>query len=745
MDPLSLTASIIAIIKTAEQIASVCKAYIDGVADCPKELRLIRIEAKSLSVVLEDIVCLREQDDDAARILDSISGPDGSLEACKRAVTDLHALLPDPQPVARSRVGTKRRRVELTLTALAWPLKRERARTLLGEIMSHKSTITMAMGGSVLRGVRSIKLALDQSQRKEVCEWFEYTDPSPNHNMAKRLYEKGTGNWVTRSREWIDWVEGRLRCLWLHGIPGAGKTVLAAHLIGRIGEFCEAETAKKCVSVYYYCYHGHSQDETSPFLRWLIAQLCREADSIPGEAYRLFQRGHQPDTDELLSGLHHSLKGFDTVFVTIDALDESQPRETLLKTLHTMIDDPRFRNLQLLATSREYFDIEQAMLGIPSSVSVPMSHPLVQADIKIYVSARIKDTTAFKQWPLSLKSEVEDSLYEGAQGMFRWAVCQLDILRRLKTAARIRNSIKSLPKTLDETYERILSLIHEGDRELVRFALHWLCFNDFLSRSRPDKVFMSCLIMTRFYSCSKRLEMGGDEEDLVFCDFDRLRDSCGCLVSFYSNEKQATLAHYTVREFLESNRIVPAHVEFRIEPDETFRALCRMVLTAALEFYQQDLDWILPIVDTVVAEAEDLVAPELAFRFLDGSQPHFEDAKHLMQARVSALARAFQRLNWGRENDVPNPAVVLTNLLEASAFKLAEKVMQLSSPAEMIETRFRLKTEYCRFAKASTTVAWKFKGTIIEFMASHPDDRPPQLRFLLDHFADRIDASTTLA
>jgi hypothetical protein len=45
------------------------------------------------------------------------------------------------------------------------------------------------------------------------------------------------------------------------------------------------------------------------------------------------------------------------------------------------------------------------------------------------------------------------------------------------SANSVRNALKSLPKTLDETYKRILSAINEEHRVIAVAALRWLCFS----------------------------------------------------------------------------------------------------------------------------------------------------------------------------------------------------------------------------------------------------------------------------
>src|SRR5689334_11499959 len=61
---------------------------------------------------------------------------------------------------------------------------------------------------------------------------------------------------------------------------------------------------------------------------------------------------------------------------------------------------------------------------------------------------------------------------------FRWANCQLDILGKLKSEYAINEALKRLPKTLDETYERILTSIPEENFTIAHKALQWLSFNE---------------------------------------------------------------------------------------------------------------------------------------------------------------------------------------------------------------------------------------------------------------------------
>lgn len=197
-----------------------------------------------------------------------------------------------------------------------------------------------------------------------------------------------------RIPEWTEWLSAKGRCLWLHGIPGAGKTVLMSYLIEHIREHCKNIAYGKCVYVFYYCYFVRNQDETAPFLRWLIGQLCRQAHSTPVYLYELYGRGREASTKELLKAVEKTLACFDTTYVALDALNERQCWGNMLDVLRALATQPRFRTLQLLVSSREYIDIEKAMQQ--RSISVSMANLAVEDDIRCYVRSAVKSKGKFK-------------------------------------------------------------------------------------------------------------------------------------------------------------------------------------------------------------------------------------------------------------------------------------------------------------------------------------------------------------
>jgi hypothetical protein len=132
---------------------------------------------------------------------------------------------------------------------------------------------------------------------------------------------------------------------------------------------------------------------------------------------------------------------------------------------------------------------------------------------------------------------------------FRWVSCQLDILGRLNSAADIRYSLTQLPKTLDETYERILANIPAESIKYAKRALHLLAFD---------------LEITTLRSLAEAVIF--DEARCTFIEDDRLLDPkdileiCTCLITYdimaaFREDFKVQLAHYSVREYITSERI----------------------------------------------------------------------------------------------------------------------------------------------------------------------------------------------
>lgn len=117
---------------------------------------------------------------------------------------------------------------------------------------------------------------------------------------------------------------------------------------------------------------------------------------------------------------------------------------------------------------------------------------------------------------------------------------------RLHNVSDIREALHELPETLDETYERILMKIPQRFSNIAHKVLQLLAFNV------NDKEYSDLYVLAEAVVV--------DVEQLSFSPEKRLLgpyslfEICTCLITFTS-EEQVKLAHYSVKEYLVSERI----------------------------------------------------------------------------------------------------------------------------------------------------------------------------------------------
>ncbi|KAK4220335.1 hypothetical protein QBC37DRAFT_445603 [Rhypophila decipiens] len=340
------------------------------------------------------------------------------------------------------------------------------------------------------------------------------------------------------------------RLLWIHGIPGAGKTIFASFLIDKCRGHVRTMTPKAAQCVYYYCSYRHNRDESEAFLRWTVSQLCRALGHVPPKILASCRMDHHPTIDALMDGLVELLTFVDVLYLMVDGVDESkEPRDQLLDVLVRMAISPQFAKVRLLATSRLYADIK-TRLG-PCSMTVPMSNEEVDKDIGKFVSREINRTWT-EPWRVSLREQVVEKLVDGAKGMFQWASCQVRILNRKLDASAIEQALQELPKDLDETYARILGEIPKDYRDIARNVFVWL--NGVTESNSSIHVFGALPTGLLVHAINfQHLSPSQPGACPTSTGLSKIEEICGCLITVISADQKlkiyydaVTFSHYTV-------------------------------------------------------------------------------------------------------------------------------------------------------------------------------------------------------
>ncbi|PMD20100.1 hypothetical protein NA56DRAFT_660007 [Hyaloscypha hepaticicola] len=110
-----------------------------------------------------------------------------------------------------------------------------------------------------------------------------------------------------------------------------------------------------------------------------------------------------------------------------------------------------------------------------------LSNSHIDSDIRVYIEGELRIDRKLSRWPDSLKRDIRDALVKGANGMFRWVACQLEILGTVNSRPEIRKALRELPTTLEDTYERILTKIPPSNQSIAHKALQIISVQDFIA------------------------------------------------------------------------------------------------------------------------------------------------------------------------------------------------------------------------------------------------------------------------
>ena len=450
MDPLSVSASIIALLQLTSEVVG----YLSDVKGAPKEIHSIRLEIYSVLPMLDILqgqADQAQQSDPWSLTLQSLNEPDGPLQQFQTALKLLASKLAPVRGLKK--VGK----------ALAWPFEKDEIRSILNTIERQKLLFSLArqndhiaLSKAIKSDVRDIYLRVANidkgvanidkgvanidkgvanidkevvnidrgvaelcvsGKREQIHRWLSAPDPSSNYNKALKDRHRSTGEWFLRSETYSNWLSKRSSLLWLYGIPGCGKTILSSSIIQQTVEYCRSRN-NTIVLYFYFDFNDTMKRQHEPMLRSLISQLSLHHASKPLEAlYSSCGNGQQqPTFDALLETFHQMLTVFEA-FVVLDALDECEQRPELLANIRTMFEW-KDSNCRMLVTSRKEKDITDALMSLTNDEgSLCIQDALVNADIRAYVHARLQTDPKLKRWQKEQR-EIENTLMDKADGMY---------------------------------------------------------------------------------------------------------------------------------------------------------------------------------------------------------------------------------------------------------------------------------------------------------------------------------------
>ncbi|KAF1967387.1 hypothetical protein BU23DRAFT_377929, partial [Bimuria novae-zelandiae CBS 107.79] len=132
----------------------------------------------------------------------------------------------------------------------------------------------------------------------------------------------GVGTWMLKHVRYQEWLRGTSRTLWIHGILGSGKSILASTIIEHLET---TRTGSACLLI-FFDYLKKELQTPHKIVIDLLKQLMLQHPDL-SEPVRCLHRtfaslSTPPTTSDLLNVIHSECQRFDDVRLVVDGLDE---------------------------------------------------------------------------------------------------------------------------------------------------------------------------------------------------------------------------------------------------------------------------------------------------------------------------------------------------------------------------------------------------------------------------------------
>ena len=401
---------------------------------------------------------------------------------------------------------------------------------------------------------------------RKVSNWLGTIDIQVDYERYKNERYQNTCDWILQNVTFEKWVSASTKddgfpLLWIHAIPGAGKTYLSARCV---------ELLEDCGTVaYFFCNTAEQRKRTvlGVLRTWVWQLLQKDPDGVH-ELEDMYNRGEVPNQINLTDALRVLLRRSSSCWLVLDGLDECEPvdRGKLLEICGSVVSDTK-----LLITSRNEDDIAERISKLNSSLhrTIRIDPSDNEADIKSYLDDKVKGLPGDDD----LKMEISSKLSAGAKGMFLWVVLMIEDLSSSFDTEELEESLENLPDGLDVIYARVLDRINsfkkESQKQKARVLLQWIA-----CAAQPLSIFEIGSAMAITY----------DEDEFngkrAITDPKRfISQCCGPLVDIGSTDSIVRIAHASVKDFLLSQSQLTSISSYLVDEKEAHNHIARSCLT----------------------------------------------------------------------------------------------------------------------------------------------------------------------
>ncbi|MCJ1471189.1 hypothetical protein MMC07_009837, partial [Pseudocyphellaria aurata] len=548
MDPVSVTASIIAIL----QLSTTVLGYLNDVKDASKSRKKCATEASNLYHLLLSLRFRLEDGSSNERWFDSVKAlgfANGPLDQFQQVLEQLQTKM------------TGGSRLKKVGDALMWKFTKEEVTNMLARMERLKTLVQVALEmdhfklsqaikestDSVQSNIEAVQNDLDVMQQaqghaahEKLMKWISPTDfPAQQSDFIDRR-QKGTGQWFLDASEFTEWLHGPNQTLFCPGIPGAGKTMITAIVIDHLSNIARSGAVGVA---YVYCNYKSYQN-TVGLLAAILKQLVQARPSIAEPIERLHMqhavRGTRPSLEDIFKALQSVLTKYSSVYVAVDALDECSGQDGTHRQFLAMLRDLQggMKDLRLMATSRFIPDIVREF-----SAALKLEIRASDVDIKRFVAGQTYRLPQCIRRDDALQVIVQNKIVQSVDGMFLLARLHIDSLLDKRTKSSVQRTIDSLSKG-----SKALNVAYDQAIERIKGQL-------------PDDSELAANVLTWIIHAQRQLTTGeirhalavqSDDEELDhdnILDIEDIVSVCAGLVTVDEESDTIRLVHYTTQEY----------------------------------------------------------------------------------------------------------------------------------------------------------------------------------------------------
>jgi Cdc6-like AAA superfamily ATPase len=543
MDPFSRPARLLTITQFALELSDVLIRNIRDSRHASKEKRLLAEEANSLAKLLRRLSDRAE----ASRSETWLSDYSDIVQQFEAAFNDLAwALKVDVTTGEPEKEG----RLNAILAAASWSFSKAEVYNLLHRVERLQQYATALLADEQHALLESLDRkqheALDQQVRASIVSWLTPVRVSQIHQTISDRAEKGSGQWLLDSFEFLKWKECPDAQLWCWGIPGAGKTVIASTVVNHLRQTrSEDQKAEIGIAVLYLKYNAPDQT-INGLLRSLIRQLVQESKSFPPELIELYEQHRGRNTalsrTELVAVLQSTLDTLDQVFFVVGGLDECA--EELRWDLIDELDRLKGK-LRLIVTSPYQNSIDEELATF-NRVEIKAN----RADIELFIDHQIKKNRNLRKLlekSPSLRTDIKSAVVTTAQHMFLLARLHVESLASAAglSVRHVRRKLRTLPNTLTGTYDSAMQRIEEQELDHRKIALKILAW----------VTYAFCPLSLQQLQHAIAIEPGDPElDEELITEGHNISMLCAGLLIIDKRSSMVNLVHYSTKSYFDDRR-----------------------------------------------------------------------------------------------------------------------------------------------------------------------------------------------